>query len=37
LIGNDVENGLLPFQELEFISNMVENISYNNAKSFFKF
>ena len=37
LIGNDVENGLLPHQELEFLSNMVENISYNNAKSFFKF
>ena len=37
LIGNDVENGLLPRQELEFLSNMVENISYNNAKSFFKF
>ena len=37
LIGNDVENGLLPYQELEFLSNMVENISYNNAKSFFKF
>jgi len=37
LIGNDVENGLLPCQELAFISNMVEDISYNNAKSFFKF
>jgi glucuronate isomerase len=37
LIGNDVENGLLPYQELEFLSNMVENISYYNAKSFFKF
>jgi len=37
LIGNDVENGLLPHGELEFISNMVENICYNNAKSFFKF
>ncbi len=37
LIGNDVENGLLPYQELEFMGKMVENISYNNAKSFFKF
>jgi len=37
LIGNDVENGLLPYREIEFISNMVEDISYNNAKSFFKF
>ena len=37
LIGNDVENGLLPHQEMEFIGKMVENISYNNAKSFFNF
>ena len=37
LIGNDVENGLLPHQEMEFIGKMVENISYYNAKSFFKF
>jgi len=37
LIGNDVENGLLPYQELDFIGKMVENVSYNNAKTFFKF
>jgi len=37
LIGNDVENGLLPHQEIEFIGQMVENISYNNAKKFFNF
>lgn len=37
LIGNDVENGLLPHQELEFIGKMVENISYYNAKNFFQF
>ena len=37
LIGNDVENGLLPYQELEFMGNMIEDISYNNAKTFFKF
>jgi glucuronate isomerase len=37
LIGNDVENGLLPYQELDFIGKMVEDISYNNAKSFFNF
>jgi len=37
LIGNDVENGLLPHQELEFIGKMVEDISYNNAKKFFNF
>jgi len=37
LIGNDVENGLLPHQELDFIGKIVEDISYNNAKDFFKF
>jgi glucuronate isomerase len=37
LVGNDVENGLLPHQELEFIGKMVEDISYNNAKKFFNF
>jgi glucuronate isomerase len=37
LIGNDVENGLLPAGELEFLGKMVENISYGNAKRFFKF
>jgi glucuronate isomerase len=37
LIGNDVENGLLPESELDFMKQMVENISYYNAKNFFKF
>jgi glucuronate isomerase len=37
LIGNDVENGLLPHQEMEYIGKMVENISYYNAKNFFNF
>jgi len=37
LIGNDVENGLLPTSEMEFLGNMVANISYNNAKNFFNF
>ena len=37
LIGNDVENGLLPHQEIDFIGKMVENISYNNARNFFNF
>jgi len=37
LIGNDVENGLLPESELDFMKQMVENISYYNAKDFFKF
>ena len=37
LFGNDVESGQLPASELDFIGQMVENISYNNAKNFFKF
>ena len=37
LIGNDVENGLLPASEMAFLGEMVENISYNNAKNFFGF
>ena len=36
LLGNDVEKGLLP-NDLKFIGQMVENISYNNAKNFFNF
>ncbi len=37
LIGNDVEKGLLPVSEMDFLGQIVENISYNNAKEFFKF
>jgi glucuronate isomerase len=37
LIGNDIEKGLLPASELDFLGQMVQNISYNNAKNFFKF
>jgi glucuronate isomerase len=37
LIGNDVENGLIPHQEMEFIGKMVEDISYYNAKNYFNF
>jgi glucuronate isomerase len=37
LLGNDVENGELPSSEIDFIKQMVENISYNNAKNFFRF
>jgi glucuronate isomerase len=37
LIGNDVENGCLPAEELDFLGQMVENICYYNAKNFFKF
>lgn len=37
LIGNDVEEGLLPASELPFLGQLVENVSYYNAKNFFKF
>jgi len=37
LLGNDIENGLLPASELDFIGQMVEDICYNNAKKFFEF
>ncbi len=37
LLGNDIEQGLLPAEEIEFIGQMVENISYNNAKNYFNF
>ena len=36
LLGNDVERGLLP-NDLESLYRMVEDISYNNAKNYFKF
>jgi glucuronate isomerase len=37
LLGNDIENGLLPASETDFIAQMVENISYYNARNFFAF
>lgn len=37
LIGTDVEQGLLPYSELPFLGKLVENVSYYNAKNFFKF
>jgi len=37
LIGNDVEKGELPASEIDWIGQMMENISYNNAKSYFNF
>jgi glucuronate isomerase len=36
LIGNDVEEGLLPY-EPELLGKMVEDICYYNAKNYFKF
>ncbi|MDD4776691.1 MAG: glucuronate isomerase [Fermentimonas sp.] len=37
LIGNDVENGLLPSSEMDFLGKMVEGICYYNAKDYFSF
>lgn len=37
LIGNDVENGLLPATEMEFLGKMIEGICYHNAKEYFDF
>jgi glucuronate isomerase len=37
LLGSDIERGLLPASELDFIGKMVEGISYYNAKNYFNF
>lgn len=37
LLGNDIEKGLLPISEIDFIGKIVGDISYYNAKNFFKF
>jgi glucuronate isomerase len=37
VLGRDIENGEIPASEIEFVGKMVENISYNNAKNYFKF
>ena len=37
LFGKDVESGKLPVSELDFIGQMMEDISYNNAKNYFQF
>ncbi|MHA6249308.1 glucuronate isomerase [Pontibacter sp. CAU 1760] len=37
LIGNDVENGELPESEMGWVGQLVENICYYNAKSYFGF
>ena len=37
LLGSDVEQGLLPASEMDFIGKIVENVSYGNAHDFFGF
>ncbi len=36
LIGNDVENGEIP-DDIDWLGQMVQDISYNNAKKYFRF
>jgi glucuronate isomerase len=36
LIGNDVENGELP-NDMKMLSEMVEDICFNNARNYFNF
>ena len=37
VIGEDIEKGKLPTSEMEFIKEVVRDISYNNAKNYFNF
>ena len=37
LIGEDLQNGKLPVSEMDFIHQMVKDISYNNANNYFQF
>ncbi len=37
LVGSDVDQGLLPASEMPFLGEMIENISYKNAKQYFDF
>ena len=37
LLGEDLQNGKLPKSEMEFIHQMVKDISYNNANRYFNF
>ena len=37
VFGKDVERGKLPAGELDFIGQLIEDISYNNAKNYFNF
>ena len=37
LVGRDVENAEIPISEMERVNQMIEDISYYNAKNFFQF
>ena len=37
LLGDDIEKGLIPREEMKRVEEMVEDICYNNVKSYFRF
>ena len=37
VLGTDIEKGKIPSSEMELVGEMVEDISYNNAKNYFNF
>lgn len=37
LVGRDIENGEIPVSEMDRVKQMIEDISYNNAKNYFNF
>jgi len=37
ILGNDIENGEIPLSEMHQVEKMVQDISYYNAKEYFKF
>ena len=37
LVGRDIENGEIPASEMDRVNQMIEDISYYNAKNFFQF
>jgi glucuronate isomerase len=37
LVGRDIENGEIPASEMDRVKQMIEDISYYNAKNYFNF
>ena len=37
VLGSDIEKGKLPASEMDCIGQMIEDISYNNARDYFQF
>jgi glucuronate isomerase len=36
-VGRDIENGEIPASEMDRVKQMIEDISYYNAKNYFNF